>query len=301
MAQMILVRPSPSIRIDPDRLMAMLLWGLVCGAALGVLWDVFRLTRVMLGVTYPLKHVPVPDKERNLPLLGRPLPSRTGKDPVWKRWMRPIVIFCEDVLFGVTCGTVMSLLIYVTNDGIFRVMAPVGMLVGFLVYYVTVGRLVLSLSQWIVYIIRVLLCYATALLLLPPRVALWIWKRTVGAWLKSAAERIRMRRALQYHEKTLRELTVLAESGWMNECDRMLRKGGWSYAIKQKTRQKNDDRITQYADLSGADRDLCHHLFCDQADGEQQAQAGAGCVAGADRRGKAKGVRSAVRHRRTRG
>jgi hypothetical protein len=301
MAQMTLRLPSPSIRIEPDRLMGMLLWGIVCGAALGLLWDVFRLTRVMLGVNYPTRRTRIPDEKRPLPLLGRPAPSRTGADTARRRWLCSTVIFCEDILFGVICGVVMTLLVYITNDGTFRIMAPAGMLCGFIAYYLTVGRLVLSLSQAIIYFLRVLCCYAVAAVLLPFRLTVTLWKKTVGTWATRVAGHIRQQRAMQYHENMLRQLNDHAKIGWVGERNRKSKKGGCRYAIKQKTRQENDHRIAQYADLSGADRALCHHLFCDQADGEQQAQKGAGRSAGQNPRRQAKGVRFAVRHRRARG
>jgi hypothetical protein len=71
-----------SIRIFPDRLAAMLLWGIVCGMALGAVWEVFRVTRVLLGVRYPsrgadaLYHKPLP----LLRLRPRPCALRRRRD-----------------------------------------------------------------------------------------------------------------------------------------------------------------------------------------------------------------------------
>lgn len=257
---------SPSIRIAPERLMGMLLWGIVCGAGLGVVWDIFRITRVLAGVRYPSRRADVL-YQKPLPLLRRPV-SRPSADAGGRPWriLRHTVIFLEDVLFGLLCGVVMTLLIYFTNDGIFRAMAPMGMLTGFFVYYMTVGRLVLSLSQGIVFALRAALCYAFALLLLPPRVALWIWRHTVGAFLRRRIEEIRHRRAERYHTEMLRELTRRAESGWLTET--AMKKKGGRHRAKKKRSKKNDDRVAECPDLSDADRGLCHHLFCDQADGE---------------------------------
>ena len=57
MADIMLASLDPSIRIDPERLMGMLLWGIVCGMGLGLVWDVSRITRVLLGVQYPSRRV----------------------------------------------------------------------------------------------------------------------------------------------------------------------------------------------------------------------------------------------------
>ena len=301
MAQISLFRPVPSIRIDPDRLMGMLLWGILCGAALGVLWDIFRLTRVMLGVPYPSRGAKSM-YERPLPFLKRPLGLRSEGRSRIRAGVRIAVIFLEDVVFGVVGAAVMILLVYVTNDGVFRVMAPAGMLIGFCLYYVTVGRLVLSLSQMIVFCLRAGMLYLVTLLLLPPRLAVRLWKRTVGAWIARVLLRCRRHREVRYHQKMLGELLRLAESGWQNGSESgFQKKGGWHYAPKRKTHQENDPGIAERSSLSDADRGFCHHLFCNQDDGEQQAQAGAGCAGGADRGGQAKSGRSAIRRRRPRG
>lgn len=301
MAQMRLLLPSPSIRIDPDRLMGMLLWGIVCGAVLGVLWDVFRLTRVMLGFSYPSRSA---DKlyAQPLPLLGKTLPRHSGQKKSLCDRLGGVILFAEDVVFGLVCGVVMSLLVYVTNDGIFRAMAPIGMLIGFLIYYLTVGRLVLSVSQILVFALRALALYALTLLLLPPRLAVRLWQRTFGAWIKRICQVRREKRAAQYHAEMLKRLTQLAQYGYL--CEQKIKnrkKGGWRYAANRKTSQENDPRVTECSALSDADCDFCHHLFCDQADGEQQAQEGTGCTAGADRRGQTKGLRPAIRRRGSRG
>ena len=282
-----------SIRIDPHRLLGMLLWGIVCGAGLGLLWDVFRITRVFLGVTYASRGVGRL-YEKPLPLLRRPVPSAAHAAGRLRIFARETVIFLEDVLFGVMWGVVMTLLIYFTNDGIFRAMAPVGMLCGFLAYYHTIGRLVLTLSQYIVFILRVARCYAIAAILLPPRLLIRLWQKTLGAFLKRKIALARVRRAEQVHHKILRELTARAERGWLaEEAGKYKTKGGW-YRATSETHQKNDDRIAERESVSDVDRCVCHHLFCHQNDAEQQASPRKRGVAKADRRGKAKGVRPAV-------
>lgn len=262
-----------TIRIFPERLMGMLLWGMACGAGMGILYDVFRISRVFLGVRYPSRTAEALYC-KPLPLIRRPVPqpSSERRHMLWAS-LRYAVIFVEDVLFGVTWGAVMVLLVYFTNDGQFRAMAPVGMLVGFLAYDQTVGRLVLSLSQGIVFLLRAACCYAVALILLPPRVMRWFWRHTLGAFLVKRIRAARERRAEAYREAILRELTASAERGWLM-CDTwkvQKKKGGRQYAKTRKS-QEDDDGLAECQVISDADRGVCHRLFCDQADGKQQAE-----------------------------
>ena len=289
MADMILAPLVTPIRIFPARLMGMLLWGFVCGAGLGGMWDVIRITRVLLGVRYPsrgaerLYEMPLPILRRTV---SRPA-SGIGKRSLPQSILRHAVIFLEDVLFGVMWGVIMTLLIYFTNDGIFRAMAPIGMLCGFFAYYWTVGRLVLSLSQGIVFFLRAALCYLVAAILLPPRTLIWLWRHTMGAYLKRKRDLAREKRAERYHAGALRALTEQAERGWLFEsAEKGMRKkeGGQKHAASSKTHQKNDDRIAERESISDADRCVCHHLLCHQNDAEQQAAARKRGAAKADRR-----------------
>ena len=290
MACLTLASLDPSIRIDPERLMGMLLWGIVCGIGLGLVWDVIRITRVLLGVNYPSRGV-----GRlyacSLPLLGKKVSRPSATEMLWQRILRGAAILTEDFFFGILWGIVMTLLIYFTNDGIPRAMAPVGMLSGFLLYYHTVGRLVLLTMEGIIFVLRAAGCYAVAILLFPFRLLIRLWRLTLGAYLSKTAARLQRRRAEKYHEKMLAELRMHAECGWLSGNRK--RKGGWRDAAS-KTHQKNDDRFAERQDLSDADRCVCHCLFCDQNDAEQQAQARERGIAKANRRGKAKGGRSAI-------
>lgn len=295
----LLIFPSviTPIRIVPSDHVAMLLWGVVCGAGLGVLWDVFRITRVLLGIRYPSRGA-----ERlyavTLPLLGHPVRRSTSaaRTRLPRMLIREAVIFAEDAIFGVVWGALTVLLIYFTNDGIFRAMAPFGMVSGFLAYYHTVGRLVLSFSQVIVYLLRAALSYLTAALLLPPRGLLWLWRHTLGAYIRNIRVSVASKRAAARRREAQRLLTAYAEQGWLTEparAETLKIKGGRLYAAS-KTRQKNDNRVVERQDLSDTDRCICHHLFCDQNDAEQQASPRKRGSAKTDRRGQTKGVRPTV-------
>ena len=76
-------------------------------------------------------------------------------------------MFFEDILFFLVAGCVISVLIYYTNDGVFRLMALFGVMCGFFAYYFTVGKIVILLSDVIIRSLGVFLSYCAAVLLIP--------------------------------------------------------------------------------------------------------------------------------------
>ena len=95
----------------------MLMGALLTGAAWGVSYDLLRLFRVIVGL----------EKDDR----------RAGRK---KRLCRSVMLFVQDVLFGIIGGVALVLLLYYTNDGQFRGLAVIGMLLGAYVYAHTVGR-----------------------------------------------------------------------------------------------------------------------------------------------------------------
>ncbi len=99
---------------------AVILYAVFCGIALGVLYDAFRLLRILLGL------------RRSPPL---PFGSPGG------------VLLCFlDVLYGILAGVVFSVFLYHRNDGVIRWYAVLGALVGGGAYLATLGQLTSRLA-----------------------------------------------------------------------------------------------------------------------------------------------------------
>ncbi len=132
-----------------------LLWNsFLFGAVVGILNDVFRLSRVMLGVRYSGKSF---DRlyTLSLPILKRPLGEiRGGKA---KQGLLQAVMLLEDMaLFAFAAGGTV-VLNYYFNNGRFRFYTVVALVLGFVLYYFTVGKLVALLSEMIVFFLRAIL------------------------------------------------------------------------------------------------------------------------------------------------
>ena len=142
------------MEISPYLLFCLLLSSVLLGAAVGILHDVHRLTRVLLGVRYGGRRF---DRlyAMRLPLVGKALGEQ--KEGKGRRIALPILIFFQDVLLFVVAGVGTALLNFYYNNGQLRLYTVVGLVLGFVLYYFTLGRLVMLLSEGIAFFLRAFL------------------------------------------------------------------------------------------------------------------------------------------------
>lgn len=172
----------------------MLLAALAVGAALGVWYDAWRLSRMLIGLDPPA--------------------CKTGKGKSVRYRTIPAYLlqFVEDIVFGLSCGLALTLLLYYTNDGRFRAMAVLGMATGYGVYRLTLGRLFDRLAPCLVSVWHWLWKKTAWLLLSPLRGLCHLWRCTAGAAIHRARER-RRERICQRDTERARQAYVEAASG----------------------------------------------------------------------------------------
>ncbi len=146
------------------------LYAFLLGVGLGAVYDAFRITRVFLGVSYTQKATARLQSIR-LPYLSPRPPRRTSR-------VLGAVVFFEDLLFALIGGVAMILLFYQINNGKIRFPAFFCAALGFFLYRVTLGRVVMLASQAIAFGIEVLVRYAVFFVTLPFR---WAFARLSGA------------------------------------------------------------------------------------------------------------------------
>ncbi len=99
---------------------------ILLGAAHGVLYDMIRFVKLMLGVEY-----------------GKPSSEGNGKV---KNVFLHIFTFICDVIFWICFAVTSVILTYNMSGGVFRGIVYLGMLGGGALYYFTLGRLVLKIN-----------------------------------------------------------------------------------------------------------------------------------------------------------
>lgn len=126
----------------------------VLGLFLGALYDVIRIIRALFGISYVNKFTGKL-KGIRLPFIKNPL----TKEKRGARAFENIVIFITDILYFLIVTLIMMVYIYHINSGTVRWYIFLGAILGLLLYYVTLGRLVISISEYIVFFLKVAFSY----------------------------------------------------------------------------------------------------------------------------------------------
>lgn len=113
----------------PDQLLVFAK-ALLLGASLGLFYDVFRILRIAIK-------------------------------------SHSIIIFFEDILFFVLAAILTFLFIFNVNSGVVRWFIFLGIIVGFALYYITVGKLVIKISEIIINIFKSIFKFLWGLLIKP--------------------------------------------------------------------------------------------------------------------------------------
>ena len=124
------------MEVSQKLLCLLLLVSVAFGVLLGLCYDVFRIIRILLGWHQGLSAY-TPEKRHR-----------------WHHWAGQILLFVQDLLFGVLSGVVLILILYFVNDGQVRFLAPLGLACGFFAYTFTLGKLICAVSEVIARFIR---------------------------------------------------------------------------------------------------------------------------------------------------
>lgn len=191
----------------------MLCCSAICGACFGFVYDLMRWIRpwsprVMTASALTLAHrLQLPQRLRMTRACREPTTPRRG------RWLLHALLFGEDVLFCVSCAVALTVLLYATNDGQMRLSVLALFGIGWGVYTVTVGLLIRRLSSYLYVLVRALIAWGVAVLMLPFRLLVRYVKRLTAplgarltAWIvrcrakiKETANQRRMRCQAKKH------------------------------------------------------------------------------------------------------
>ncbi len=128
----------------------LLFFALLFGAFLGVFYDAGRIFGCLLGM--PCKGA----KKITLKGLRLPRSFKEGKEKKIGKRVQSILLFCGDLLFMLLSGAFFCVFLYAVNDGEFRFFVLLGVLLGFILYRFTVGRVLWLFASYIVGFIRLI-------------------------------------------------------------------------------------------------------------------------------------------------
>ncbi len=127
----------------------------VLGAVLGLLWDAFRIARMLFGIGADEARR-ARFAARKLPLIRNPFLREKTKR---KARYEAVVIFCFDLAYSAVLTVVYTLFLYCANNGTVRWYLLLGSALGFFVYRKTLGVLVMRSAEALLFLLCVLLSY----------------------------------------------------------------------------------------------------------------------------------------------
>lgn len=164
------------------------------GVLLSVTYDIFRIIRVARGVRYDRITSPehIFSRYSFLRIYNEFSKKRCNKN---NRGIRNTVFFfLEDIFYSLIITLTVLILVYGANYGIPRLFSFVGMLLGFFIYRITLGRFVILFSEYICYFAGAIifyLFYPFIFLLIKTKKV--IYKSLLIIYNKYEFERIRIR------------------------------------------------------------------------------------------------------------
>lgn len=164
------------INISQEKLLLMLLGALALGIAFGFFYELIRLIRLIVA----------PQKVGGMSLRGI---------------LSNILTFFADLFFILLFAIAAILQTYKISGGVFRGLTYIGMGVGFLFYYFTIGRLTKRLSEKTALFIKKTVCVLSKAVFLPLRKIFFlffkIYTLTIGKIIDKIRSKIKEKRVLR--------------------------------------------------------------------------------------------------------
>ena len=200
------------MEISPIRLFFLLLSSFVFGIGIGIFYDLHRILRVFFGVQYT-QNRPTKFFSKPLPILKRSLGEiRQGK---CKKMFLFALMFIQDLILCCVSAVGIVILNYAFNDGRLRFYTILALFIGFFLYYFTFGKLVMFLSEWIVFFLRGIFSISF-FLLSRPFVIFWLF---LGKIVKKARSNLQKTIANQrkkvYNIHKVKDYLKAADQGFL--------------------------------------------------------------------------------------
>jgi len=204
----------------------------LCGVCLGAIYDVFRISRLISGISEPQGIGCRLLCEKEYPLIGKP-----GQRKLIGKRAADVILFFEDILFMLIAAVLLTVLLFFRNDGKFRLIVILLAAFGFLCYYVSFGRLVIRFSSLIVFALRIVTAYAVFALLFPIRMIVRVLKSALSAVLRCLYVTYARARIRSLSKKKTEETLAASLRGFILTADE-----GEKRNKREKAKTKNDHR-----------------------------------------------------------
>lgn len=131
----------------PAELLRLFWGGMLLGLAFAAVYDLLRITRVLMGETYGSRTA---GRFSALPMP----PAHLTHAGQFGRSLRDLLVNLEDLLYCLCAGAAVAVYLSAANHGRVRWLAFAGICLGFLAWRLTAGRLIIACSAAIAALLR---------------------------------------------------------------------------------------------------------------------------------------------------
>lgn len=132
------------------------------GIVIGMIYDIFKFFRILSGLEFSSR---IQDKVESLKLpIIKNIKMKKGKFSDIKE---KILYFIWDLLFFIAITPVMQIFIHVSSSGIVRWYIIIGALLGYIIYYFTISKVISVIYEYILLAIKIILTYIMFFVKLP--------------------------------------------------------------------------------------------------------------------------------------
>ena len=201
------------MEISPFDLLRLTITSLIFGVCLGVFNDLNRLIRALLGVKYSERDLDELYK-RKLPIIHRPL--GIYRQSRIKKYVTSIVIFLGDIALFFTFGWGVAIINYYFNDGQVRFYSPISAILGFVVYYFTIGRLSIRLFEVAAFLIKAFILIITIAIFAPIKKIVRFYTKNVKKLYYIIYKILAKKEKKRYNIIKCKKVTEGSKNGFVN-------------------------------------------------------------------------------------
>ena len=197
------------MEISPLTLSLLLLFSFLYGICIGIVNDINRIIRVFFGVRYTKVNF---DKLYAFLKIKNEEKSQRKSKNIYLN----ILIFIQDIFLIIFAASGIILLNYYFNDGRFRIFTLLAMLFSAILYYLTVGKLVMLISEPIMLIIRTGVAFIAKTVFMPIHaVYIWTYGMIKNTFLK-IKKHIAKAQNIRYNKRETDRLYTLSKHGFID-------------------------------------------------------------------------------------
>ena len=192
------------MEISPLLLLQLLFFSFLWGAIIGLLNDINRLVRVFFGIKYTKINYDKIYSKLKFKQIGA-----SGKK------ILKFIIVAQDLILLLILTYGIIILNYYFNDGRIRWFSVLAFIIGFILYYFVIGKMIMTISEPIVLIIHFLILTVFKIFLMPFIVLLKFIKCSVEKIYNVLRKRIEKKKNISYNKKRKEYLLEKSKQGFV--------------------------------------------------------------------------------------